>query len=162
MNHDLSSALATLGLSLPFDRRALKQARNRAMLRNHPDLHGAGHTRRAQEINLAHDTLLAHVAGPEPMPRREQEPAPPPHSPRTRRPRRPRRGAPVDFRHKNGALWAGFTVPAGTPLPKGWRRAGDRARKRGGQPWTKKPGDAAALRRELEAFLARRGAQSAP
>lgn len=157
MSPSLDDALSILRLSLPLDQLQLKRARRKAQMENHPDLHGDAATRRSQLINAAFDVCLAHLDAAAEADTPPRKPASEQASP----PRHRRRGGPDDHRSAGGALWAGFVVPEGTPLPRGWRRAGDHTRRHPGQPWTKLPGDAVTLRAELEYHLRRSGVRCA-
>jgi hypothetical protein len=149
MSMSLPHALAILGLSQPFDRLRLRAAHRRLQLHHHPDR--GGDLYRSQQINAAADVCEAYLqTGQQPHPR-EQTPPPPARqaSPQTAGRCKVRW---ADNREKGGPLWANFAVPVGTPLPTGWRRAGDRTG-HPGQPWTNQAGNAADLVRALETYL---------
>lgn len=172
MSMSLATALQLLNLTLPFDQLTLRKAFLRAVKQTHPDRNGAESTAACQQVQEAKDICEAHLkrTNPGTPPPRPSSPPPRDSGPTTsggcsqrstggRAPQAGTWGFRVDdHRDHGGALWAGFAVPPSTPLPTGWRRAGDCTRKHPGQPWTTMPGDAQTLLAALLSHLRRVGA----
>lgn len=159
---NLRMARQILGLPERFDKLRLRRAYYKAMKKTHPDRVGPAGEEHAKRVNLAYEYCQTWLASDkasqaDKTARKSTENKQanrPPRPPRAER-RRPRAKAPAycghDLRPKGGAHWSGFRIPAGTTLPKGWRRAS--TGRHVGQAYTKQGGNAKRQWQALVDFL---------